>query len=213
MSFDRDYDNTAELFGSSEDPLLRRFAAAIDRQRPALDLGVGQGRNALFLARAGMAVHGLDPSRVAVETVRDLALSENLPVTAYQTSFESFECPAETYSAVLAFGLLPLLSWASIELLVDRVEAWTATGSLVLLTGFTTLDPRLEHVAAEGSRVGRNSFRLADGQLRTYLEPGEARALFPALSVVHHWEGLGPEHRHGSGPPERHGMFELVGRR
>jgi hypothetical protein len=27
---------------------------------------------------------------------------------------------------------------------------------------------------------------------------------------LHHWEGMGPEHRHGDSPMERHAMTEVV---
>ena len=45
------------------------------------------------------------------------------------------------------------------------------------------------------------------------IEPGELVQLFPGFSVLHSWEGLGPEHRHGDGPVERHGRAEAILRR
>jgi cyclopropane fatty-acyl-phospholipid synthase-like methyltransferase len=210
MDFDRQYEDVEDLFGKEPDPLLERYVEAIDSRRPALDLGAGQGRNTFYLARRGIEVHALDPSRVAVDAVRRVAARESLPVTAYVTGFESYAASVPSYSAVLALGLLPLLDWQSVAALGDALRTWTSEGSLVLVTGFTTEDPRFEAVASTCERVGHNSFARPDGELRTYLEPGQAVALFEGFDVLHHWEGLGPEHRHGDAPPERHGMFELV---
>jgi len=211
--FDRAYADVEDLFGAKPDPLLVAHCDAIDAGRPALDLGAGQGRNAFYLARRGLEVHALDPSRVAADAVRRVAARERLPVTPYVTDFQSFAAPVPAYSAVLAFGLLPLLDWDAVDSLGERLLAWTVPGSLAFVTGFTTDDPRFDEVAASCERVGRNSFARPDGELRTYLEPGQARGLFAGFAVLHHWEGLGPEHRHGDAPPERHAMFELVLRR
>ncbi len=210
MDFDRAYGAVENLFGEAPDPLLVRYLDAIDVSRPALDLGAGQGRNTFFLARRGVEVHALDPSRVAVDAVLHVAVSESLPVSGFATDFESFAAPVASYSAVLAFGLLPLLDWSAVATLDRALAGWTSQGSLVLVTGFTTEDPRYEEVAATCKRVGENSFARPDGELRTYLEPGQATELFRGFELLHHWEGLGPEHRHGDAPPERHGMFELV---
>lgn len=210
MDFDRAYGDVENLFGEAPDRLLEQHLDAIDVSSPALDLGAGQGRNTFFLARHGIEVHALDPSRVAIDAVLRIAVRESLPISGYVSDFESFSAPVASYSAVLAFGLLPLLDWAAVAALDRAFAKWTSPGSLVFVTGFTTEDPRFEHVAATCVRVGKNSFARPDGELRTYLEPGQAAALFHGFEVRHHWEGLGPEHQHGAAPPERHGLFELV---
>jgi cyclopropane fatty-acyl-phospholipid synthase-like methyltransferase len=210
VGFDRQYEDVKDLFGASPEPLLERHREAIDPGRAALDLGAGQGRNTFYLARHGIEVHALDPSRVAADAVRAVAERESLPVTAYVTDFQSFVAPVPSYSAVLAFGLMPLLDWKSVDALGRSLTTWTSTDSLVFVTGFTTDDPRFDEVARSCQRVGENSFARPDGELRTYLKPGQARGLFDGFELLHHWEGLGPEHQHGDSPPERHGMFELV---
>jgi hypothetical protein len=58
--------------------------------------------------------------------------------------------------------------------------------------------------------IGKHSFGDGQGNLRTYLEAGQILDLFVDYRVVHHWEGLGPEHRHGDGPLERHALIEAV---
>ena len=210
MCFDDVYANVKDLFGATPDPILVRFRDAIPVGPPALDLGAGQGRHTFYLARRGMTVHALDPSRVALDEIARIARDEDLPVTTHLASFEYFAAPVPVYSAVLAFGLMPLLDWASIESLAQRLTEWTREGSLVFATGFTTGDSRFQQVASSCRKIGKNSFAQPNGELRTYMEPGEVTRLFEGFEVVHHWEGLGPVHQHGSLPPERHAMFELV---
>jgi len=53
---------TPDWFGSAPHPLLERFAARLPAGARVLDIGSGQGRHALPLARRGCRVTGLDTS-------------------------------------------------------------------------------------------------------------------------------------------------------
>lgn len=208
--FDREYTTTAHVFGSEPEDALVRFADLIDSARPVLDVGCGQGRNSLFLAGRGLTVDALDPSRVAVEQVAREAIAEGLPIRTIHGTFQKLENADHAYSAMLVFGLIPVLERPQIEDLVEAVGRLLGAGGLLFITAFGTWDPDYAVRAAEWVEVDRNSFRSPGGRIRTYLESGELTALFPGFKTVHIWEGLGPEHRHGDGPLERHGMAEAV---
>jgi len=211
--FDREYRATRDVFGTEPESVLVRFADSLDPQRAVLDVGCGQGRNALFLARRGLAVDALDPSPVAVEQVTQAAEEENLPIRTIRGSFlDSVEIQRE-YGGILIFGLIPILTRAQIGDLSPFVDEHLGSGGLLLITAFGTWDPDFEVRCTDWTLENRNSLRSPDGRLRTYLEPGELPTLFPHLAQVHTWEGLGPEHRHGESRPERHGMAEAVMKR
>ena len=48
--FNEAYARVDGLFGGEPERTLVRFADRLDRRRPVLDVGCGQGRNALWLA-------------------------------------------------------------------------------------------------------------------------------------------------------------------
>jgi O-methyltransferase involved in polyketide biosynthesis len=114
---------------------------------------------------------------------------------------------------VLLFGLLPLLDPEAIDRLLEQVTDWTAPGGLLFVTAFTTEDSAHARCAAGWACRGRNSYASSEGDIRTFLEPGEILTLLPEWSALHHREGLGPEHRHGDGELERHALAEAVLRR
>jgi SAM-dependent methyltransferase len=60
----------------------------------AIDLGCGQGRNAVFLARQGWQVQAVDISASAVAWARERVAACGVPVTVMQCSV--FELPAST---------------------------------------------------------------------------------------------------------------------
>jgi SAM-dependent methyltransferase len=57
----------------------------------ALDVAMGQGRNALFLARGGWNVTGFDVSAVGLEKARALAAKAGLRLQAVHASHEEFD--------------------------------------------------------------------------------------------------------------------------
>jgi cyclopropane fatty-acyl-phospholipid synthase-like methyltransferase len=210
--FDDAYRVSAGYFGDGPERILVAHVGDVDKRRPALDVGAGQGRNAFFLAERGVRVDAIDPSAEAVRAIETAARARKLPVRAVKSGFERFvpEARSIPYGAICLFGLIQLLDWDSIDELSRRVKLWTAAGSVVFLTAFTTGDPSFESCAESWSAVGKNSFADSDGAVRTFLEPGEARRIFPGFEVVHRWEGTGPQHRHGDGPVHHHAMTEWV---
>ena len=208
--YDGKFGNVQEFFGSAPDSLLTRFYRWIDLACPVLDIGSGQGRHALFLARKGFQVDAIDPSAVAIQTVSKLAAKEQLRIRAYQCGFDSFAPETEVYSGILAFGVLQVLSWGAISLLAQRIDEWAAGGTIILVTAFTTEDPSFSSCEREWKKIGKNSFQGPGGKVRTFLEQGEIADVLMGYRLLHHWEGIGPEHRHGDDPPHRHGRVEAV---
>ena len=66
----------------------------------ALDIGMGQGRNALFLARQGWRVTGLDVADEAVAVARQQARREELKLDAQVTPMETFDFGTARYELI-----------------------------------------------------------------------------------------------------------------
>ncbi len=210
MDFDDAYAHAAAVFGSEPERTLLDFQARIDPKRPVLDIGAGQGRNALTLARGGIAVDALEPSQAAADGLASRAQIEALSLVVHRESFETFAGRAEGYGAVLTFGLIPLLDGRGVERLVQRTADWLRFGGLAFVTAFSTDDPAYPRIARSWRKTAERSYVNPAGERRTYLLPGEIVELYAGFDVLHLWEGLGPEHHHGDGQLERHAMIEAV---
>lgn len=207
-----DYDQTYQqdaYFGSRESHLLTRYANFLPTGGRVLDIGIGQGRNALPLARQGLEIVGIDPSGVAVETVREAATREGLPLEAIQTDFRDFH-PDTPFDAVLSFGLLQILSQQDGASLIDRLCHWVRPGGALFFTAWHVEDPGFASLCDNWQRLGRRAFYSPEGDYRLFLWRGEVLRVFSGWEIIHHWEGLGQPHRHGDGPEERHGEVEIV---
>ena len=212
MNYDERYANIKDYFGKESVGILKEHYKKLDKSKPVLDIGAGQGRNAFFLAREGYEVDAIDESKVSVEIVSSSAKKENLPIKAYHTGFETFDTGKKKYSGVLLIGLLPLISLESIQTLKKKLDIWTERGSLVFVTTFSTDDPSYLRTqdSKEWELYGKNSFQNKENGFRTYFEKGEILGLFPEYKSLYHWEGMSTGHKHGQGEVHQHGMIEVV---
>ncbi len=110
---EHDYDNlyrtTPDALGAPTPALTDAFTALLTRRTRVLDIGCGQGRNAIWLAKAGHSVHGID---IAPHGIRDLigvAVMEGLDIGAQVEDLVTFR-PEEKYGALLFDGALRMVA-------------------------------------------------------------------------------------------------------
>ena len=141
----------------------------------ALDVAMGTGRNALYLASLGYEVMGIDISPVAIERCQAEAQRQGLRIEAICADLETYPLPRETYDVVLNFYYLQrdLCPW-----LVDALRP----GGVLIFQTF----------AVEQQRFG-----WGPTEDEFLLKPGELRALFPQLEELVYREGIEEEDERG----------------
>jgi len=81
---------TENLFGNPYPELLDFFRVYTNKGK-LLDVGCGQGRDAIALARLGFEVTGIDHSKVGIAQMNEIAAAENLPLTGRVVDIFEFE--------------------------------------------------------------------------------------------------------------------------
>ena len=84
------YYKVENLFGDPYPELIHFFKKHTSKGK-VLDLGCGQGRNAIPLARIGFDVLGIDNSKVGIDQMNQTAKTENLPLEGIVTDIFQFE--------------------------------------------------------------------------------------------------------------------------
>jgi tellurite methyltransferase len=215
MSYDHFYKQIKDAFGPEPEKVLTDHIHLLDRSRTILDVGAGQGRHAIYLARKGFSVDAIEPSGEGIAAITQKMEAENLDIRICQTTIEDFSPGAAAYSGILLFGMLQILSRESITHLIDRIDKWTKRDSFIFITAWSIDDPTYARHKEVRAPVGKHSFQVNNGRddYQTYLEKDEILDLFMHCNVVYHWEGMGPVHRHGTSPAERHARVVAVFRR
>lgn len=78
VEYDKYY-QTENLFGKPYNELVD-FYSKIEPKGKLLDLGCGQGRDSIPLAKLGFTVTGVDYSQIGIEQLNEIAEKENLPL-------------------------------------------------------------------------------------------------------------------------------------
>ncbi len=208
--YDYLYANNQQYFGDHPDNLLKDYYSFCDKRGRVLDVGIGQGRNARFLLKQGFGVDGIDPSSVAIENLQKWKEEESLDLNLYNMSFEDYSCSPRTYSAIMIFGLFPVLSEEQIVSLARMARKWLKKKGVIFVTGFTTNETAFRPKTKEWKKISDNSYTNDKGNYRTFMDIETATSKFRRLKTIYHWEGYGERHTHGTDKIEQHHMFELI---
>lgn len=95
----------------------------------ALDVGMGQGRNAIYLAEQGWDVTGFDPAEQAVAVARKRATALGLRVSAFVQTDDEFHFGAGRWDLIV-------LSYVRVRPILDRVRASLKPGGLIVLEAY-----------------------------------------------------------------------------
>jgi SAM-dependent methyltransferase len=95
----------------------------------ALDVGMGQGRNAVYLASLGWKVTGIDPAAGALAMARQQALKQKVKITSVLESAEEFDWGRDCWD-LIALIYFPACSH------IAKIRQSIKPGGLVVIEGF-----------------------------------------------------------------------------
>lgn len=87
--WEKHYGEESYLFGKEPISLLKSYVGVLKKGK-ALDVAMGEGRNAVYLAEQGFNVTGLDVSAKAVEKAKKLGQEKNTPIDAKVQNLDFF---------------------------------------------------------------------------------------------------------------------------
>jgi SAM-dependent methyltransferase len=90
------------LYGTNPNAYIKQKSPLIKVQGRVLCLGEGEGRNALFLAKAGHDVTAIDASEVGLDKARKLTEYHGHTITTLHMDLAEWEPQAEAFDAVTA---------------------------------------------------------------------------------------------------------------
>lgn len=115
---------------------IMAFADTLPPNSSVLDLGCGEGRNALFLAEQGFEVTAVDISEHGVNKLRSLAAQRGLKLRAEVADMRSYPLDCE-FDLIISHGCLHLIERAAWQSVLQRIKDHTAAGGYNAVAVFT----------------------------------------------------------------------------
>lgn len=103
--WDKRYDTEEYLFGKEPNSFLKEHMGILPKGK-ALELAMGEGKDAVFLAKNGYEVDGCDISEVAIKKAYKLAEENNVKINALVVDLEKYEIPEGRYDLITCFYYL-----------------------------------------------------------------------------------------------------------
>ena len=152
-------------FNTEPNDFLVRMVEGVEPGR-ALDVGMGQGRNAIYLAGLGWEATGFDPADKAVALAQELAAQAGVEITTRIEGAEEFDFGTDQWDLIV-------LSYVSARSLVGEVVRSLRPGGRVVLEAF-------HDDATKGRSIGRG----------VVYDNNELLELFSELRIVRYEDEL-----------------------
>jgi SAM-dependent methyltransferase len=178
LLFDSIYKSARPSFSQLPSTVL---VEAVEGRPPgtALDVAMGQGRNAVFLAQRGWTVTGFDISHNGLEAARANAKAAGVPLSAVHSSLEAFDYGTARWD-LIALIYVPYTAHegAAMDTLVRALKP----GGLLVIESFASdrSSPQrrpvdIDPVRLKGSLSGFDVLRFDDGQAMSEWDPQPTR--------------------------------------
>ncbi len=149
------------VFGKKPAKFLKSNAPLIPRRSKVLDLGMGEGRNAVYLATKGHKVVGIDISSVAIEKANALAKEFSTEIKTVVASLDRYEFRDNSFDVILSFYYVD-------RNLINRMINWLRPGGLIIYEAHTT------EKLKEGRLINKNYL----------VKPKEILSFFPNFKLI-----------------------------
>ncbi|MGE4233589.1 MAG: class I SAM-dependent methyltransferase [Bacteriovoracia bacterium] len=133
----------------------------------ALDLGMGEGRNSVYLAKKGFFVEGVDISHVAIIKAKKLALENRVQIKTTVADLRTFAIPKHRYNLIIDFYFLD-------RALFTQVKNSLLSGGVFVFEGYIVDQLKLEPTLSKD----------------LLLEKGELKKVFEGWKILKYEEGL-----------------------
>lgn len=132
VTYDKYY-QTENLFGEPYLELIE-FFAEYPKKGKVLDLGCGQGRDAIALARLGYSVTGIDNSEVGIDQMNQIGQNEKLNLVGQVGDIYTFDRFSE-YEIVLMDSMFHFAKQDKVKEigLINKVVSEIRNGSLMIV--------------------------------------------------------------------------------
>lgn len=142
-----------------------RFLAEHIKMLPVgkvLDIATGEGRNAVYLAKKGFSVDGVDYSEVALRKAKRLARENRVSINTINADLNKYPIKPESYDIILNIDYLQ-------RSLVPRIKRGLKHGGLVVFENYTV------------EQLGNTKEQIPHDYL---LQKGELRGLFKDFQIL-----------------------------
>ncbi len=209
------YQDVVSKWGNEPDWRLIEYARFVP-EGPVLDLGLGDGRNALYFAKLGYTVEGVDESKTYVKRCRERAKTEDLDLTIEEADLRSFEILQGRYALIIASKVLQMFLKSESTAIAEKMYPGLMRRGLIYVRTFSVERIAQSETIRALEEVAPNTFYSPQRKrYYHYFTRDEILSLFPKMRVLYCVEGLELDRFRSkkSKKPQTPAIIEFIGQR
>ena len=160
-----------------------------------LDLGCGEGKDSLFLAKKGLEVTSVDVSEVGIKKLKNIIKKEKLSIKTYILDLKSFLDSCYNFKAIFCINSLQFINQKNIISTINKIKDKTESKGFNIISSFV----------AKNQKQKNNI--LAKGKY--FFTKGELKEIYKDWRIIFYEEKLGNWETHGE-PRHRHFIVKLI---
>jgi tellurite methyltransferase len=153
LHWDNLFNTPSYVFGKNPAPFLKEQIRLLPVGR-ALDIAMSEGRNAVFLAKKGFQVTGIDYSEVALAKARRLAHDNKVTVKTINADLTEYTIKPDAYDLIVNIDFL-------LRSLIPQLKKGVRHGGMIVFENQTE-----EQLQNAGGKTLRKDWLLKKGELR-----------------------------------------------
>jgi tellurite methyltransferase len=196
--YDQRYERPDFYWGKSPSQICYQVLQVLppDRSLRLLDIGCGEGRNAVFFARNGYHVTAFDASPKGIEKTKQLAAEVGVPIEAFVADINQFRL-GDTYDVLFSTGVFQYVATEQRNSLFANYRDFTSVGGLNVFSVFVK-----KPFIAKAPDTERTAHHWISGELLTHYRDWKiefcAEEIFDCMS---------------SGVPHQHAVNRVIARK
>lgn len=133
-------------FSSQPNITITEFEHLINTQSNVLDVGCGEGQNAIYLAQKGYNVDAFDLSEYGIAKLKHKCELSNTQVNAFVADLTTYQFK-QHYDMILCFGTLHFVDKNDWKRFINNAKEYTNIGGIHIIQIFTDAVPASEDIA------------------------------------------------------------------
>lgn len=166
--WDQKFANNNYIYGKAPARFLAKNYDYIPNGAKVLDIGMGEGRNAVYLATKGYKVVGIDISSVAIKKARLLASEFGVRIETVHQSISDYKVEKNSIDAIICFYFVD-------REIVKNLMSWLKPGGVLIYEGYTLKEKEI------------NGMKEKDSYM---LKEDELLSMFPGFKILKYEQPL-----------------------
>lgn len=195
MDYDLKYSKKEFYWGNKPHGLVVDSVKYIPLNSDVLDIGCGEGKDSLFLAKKSFNVTAVDISKVGIKKLKYFTKKEELKIKCVVSDIKCFLDTSDDFDVIFGMNVLQFMTQKNILSIIEKIKLKTKKNGFNVISSFI----------AETDK--QKKFIFSKGYY--FFDEGELGKLYKDWKIIFYEEKLGDWETHGE-PEHRHFKVQLI---